>query len=243
MSLKYRTVLFDLDDTLFDHQRHRRDALRALGQAAGFPHGFDVLALERAQDRHSAHTEQLLLAGRLSPEQALLERMRGTLLEFGISAGDERMLQLEDIYRTAFFEREWTTVPSAIQLLDALRRAGARIVLITNGGTQAQYLKLDRLGLRRWLDDVVVSEEVGCEKPSREYFEIALARARCGPSECVVVGDLWHTDIIGAHRMGIDAIWLNRYAHARGKEARAVEITGFVPLEKTLRLFHRDSSV
>jgi putative hydrolase of the HAD superfamily len=236
MKLKYRAVLFDLDDTLFDHQRHRREALQALAQAAGLSQPCDVLALERAQDRHGERSQQLLLAGELSPEQAVLERMRGTLLDFGASTSDERLLQLEEIYNRAF-EREWTTVPGAIELLDALRAAGARIILITNGGTQAQHRKLERLGLRSWLDDVIVSEEAGCEKPSSEYFEIALERACCGPRECVVVGDLWHTDIIGAHRAGMDAIWLNRYGRSRGLEAQPIEITGFVPLEQVLRHF------
>jgi HAD superfamily hydrolase (TIGR01509 family) len=236
MRLKYRAVLFDLDDTLFDNQRHRRDALKAIGQAVGLSQGFDVLALERAHDRHSERTQQLLLTGELSPEQALLERMRGTLLDFGVSASDERLLQLEALYR-AEFDREWTTVPGAIELLDALREAGARIVLITNGRMQDQYPKLERLGLRKWLDGVVVSEEVGCEKPSSEFFEIALQQAGFGPTECVVVGDLWHIDIIGAHRMGIDAIWLNRYAHPRGADAAPIEIAAYEPIDDVLRHF------
>jgi putative hydrolase of the HAD superfamily len=238
MKLKYRAVLFDLDDTLFDHQRHRRDALKTLAQAAGFGSHADILALECAHDRHSERAHQLLLAGELSLEQERIERTRGALLEFGVSLNEKKLLDLENIYLAAY-DREWKTVPGAIELLRALRQAGAWISVITNGHALEQYPKLQRLGLTSLLDDVVVSEEAGCEKPSRQYFEHALARARCHPGECVVVGDLWHTDIIGAHQSGIDAIWLNRYARPLGPDARAVEITGFVPIEETLRLFQR----
>jgi HAD superfamily hydrolase (TIGR01509 family) len=239
MRLKYRTVFFDLDDTLFDHQRHRRDALIALRQAAGLADDIDVLALERAHDRHQQLTEQRLMAGELSLAQARLERLRGTLREFGTDAGDEQLLALENIY-VAAYEREWTTVPGAIELLHALRQAGARLVLITNGRVQNQYPKLERLGLRAHLDEVLVSEEVGCEKPSMQFFQLALARGRCRANEGIVVGDLWHTDILGAHQMGMAAIWLNRYGYPRGPLAQPIEITSYVPLEQTLRLFVQD---
>jgi len=236
MRLKYKTVLFDLDDTLFDHQWHRRDALQALRDEAGLSYDIDVLALERAHDRHSDRAHQLLVSGELSPEQERIERMRGTLLEFGVRAGDERLLNLENVYAAAY-DRDWKTVPGAVELLDALRAAGAWISVITNGCARDQYPKLERLGLGSRLDDVVVTDLTGCEKPSQRFFEVALSRAGSKPGECVVVGDLWHADIVGAHRSGIDAIWLNRYALAPGRDARAIEITSYLPTEATLRHF------
>jgi FMN phosphatase YigB (HAD superfamily) len=50
VTLKYRAALFDLDDTLFDHQAHRREALAALGWNIPALSGISLEALE------SAHT-------------------------------------------------------------------------------------------------------------------------------------------------------------------------------------------
>src|SRR4051812_8758827 len=99
MKLKYRTVLFDLDDTLLDHQLMRRNALVALRHAV-LPHDIEILALARAHDRHLERTNQLVLAGELSPGQARTEWMKGTLSDLGVSAQPERLLELEDIYQT-----------------------------------------------------------------------------------------------------------------------------------------------
>src|SRR4051794_4614515 len=113
MKLKYRTVLFDLDDTLLDHQPMRRNALDAIRQAL-LPEDIDVLALARAHDRHLNRTNQLVLAGALSPEQARTEWMKGTLSDFDVSVAPQRLLELEEIYQAAY-DCEWSAVPGAIE--------------------------------------------------------------------------------------------------------------------------------
>jgi HAD superfamily hydrolase (TIGR01549 family) len=62
----------------------------------------------------------------------------------------------------------------------------------------------------RFFRTVTYSQEAGAEKPDRRVFDLALQRAECRPEEAVFVGDSWEADYVGASRLGIRAIWLNR---------------------------------
>lgn len=234
--LKYRAVLFDLDDTLFDHQVHRREALAALLVAVGLHPETGIASLEAAHEEHLQRTHSLLLAGRLTLESARLERLRGTLMDHGVLAGEGRLRELEAVYRQAY-DRHWRPVPGSIELLDALRALGAWVGIVTNGRKQDQFPKLERLGLLARVDGILISEELGCEKPSTEFFARAAAQANVHPTSCVVVGDLWNTDVVGAVASGMSAIWLNRYSRRPQTDAVAIEIASFVPLASVLAHF------
>lgn len=234
--LKYRAVLFDLDDTLFDHRSHRRDALAALVVAAGLHPKASIASLEVAHEIHLQRTHSLLLAGKLTIECARLERLRGTLMDHGFHVDDERLRALEAVYRQAY-DRHWRAVPGSIELVGALRALGAWIGVVTNGRKHDQLPKLERLGLLTRVDGILISQEMGCEKPSAEFFAAAATRANVDPSGCVVVGDLWNTDIVGAVASGMSAIWLNRYGRRPQTDAAAVEISSFSPLASVLSHF------
>lgn len=235
-ALRYRAVFFDLDDTLFDHQWHRREALAALMLAAGLNPAIELASLEAAHERHLQRTHSRLLAGACTLEQARQERLRETLADHGFKANEKQLAELETAYRTAY-DRDWRCVPGSIELLDRLRQAGAWLGLVTNGREIDQLPKLERLGLLPRFDAILISEVLGCEKPSRAFFDQAASRARVDPSDCVVVGDLWNTDIVGAVASGMSAIWLNRYEREPQTGAAAIEIKSFCPLEAVLKNF------
>lgn len=236
--LRYRAVFFDLDDTLFDHQAHRREALAALKLAAGLNPAIEVASLEAAHERHLQRTHRLLLVGGCTLEQARRDRLRATLAEYGLKANDTRLAELEDVYRRAYV-RDWRAVPGSIELLVRLRQAGAWLAVVTNGRKADQIPKLERLSLLHRVDEVLISEVLGCEKPSPDFFSQAAARARVHPSDCLVVGDLWNTDIVGAASSGMSAMWLNRYGREPETNAVAIEIRSFSPIEAVLKHFLR----
>ena len=226
---RFKAVLFDLDDTLFDHQWHRREALRAVHSAAGLPSNVTVPQLENSHEAHLQRTHTLWLAGAMTIEEARAERLTATLRDAGIDPSDGDVRRLEGVYRAAY-DTERRMVQGAEALLDALKAAGLWIGIITNGGSAEQRAKIAGLGLRRWVDGIFISAEMGCEKPSAEFFGQALRAAGVQPGECMVVGDLWQTDIEGALAAGCEAIWLNRYGRTCGPHTRVMEVVGLEPL-------------
>jgi len=236
MTPKYRAALFDLDDTIFDHQGHRRDALSAIARSVAALSGADVRDLERAHDIHLQRTHRAVLDGSMSIAEARVERMRRLLDDFGVRADAALAERCEEIYREAY-GRDWRAVAGVTELLRSLRDLGMWLGVITNGIWSEQSAKLRSLGLETAFDELMVSEVVGSRKPAREFFSHAVARTGLPASQCIVVGDLWEIDIQGALDYGLDSIWLNRYGHTRALHPRVVEVDSFTPTAAVLRFF------
>ncbi len=97
----------------------------------------------------------------------------------------------------------------AEEVLRTLRRRGYALYVLSNH-TDYLPLILQNLGWSGLFSGVTFSQEVGASKPDPQLFALALRRAGCSPPEAVHVGDQWEADFLGARRVGIPAIWLNR---------------------------------
>ena len=84
------------------------------------------------------------------------------------------------------------------------------LTVVTNGFVEVQYEKFDKSGLRDCFAHIVLSEEVGCQKPNPRIFEEALRMNGLKSEEVVMIGDSWNSDIQGAINAGIDQIWIRK---------------------------------
>ena len=84
------------------------------------------------------------------------------------------------------------------------------LTVVTNGFVEVQYEKFDRSGLRDCFAHIVLSEEVGCQKPNPRIYEEALRMNGISSEEAVMIGDSWNSDIQGAINAGIDQIWIRK---------------------------------
>jgi putative hydrolase of the HAD superfamily len=203
-----RAVLFDLDDTLFDHQRCSRAALAdvAAGHAC-----FQAIEPSHLERLHAGILERLhleVIAGRMVLDAARVERFRQLYRAAGVEADDALATRAALRYRDAYIEAR-VEVDGAAALLEAVRER-AQVVVVTNNLLEEQRAKLRHCGLERHVDLLVASEEAGVSKPDPGIFEIALARAGVTASDAVMVGDSWANDVLGARAVGIRAIWFNR---------------------------------
>ncbi len=105
--------------------------------------------------------------------------------------------------------------PDVVPTLDALRGRLAVVGVISNWAPALPEL-LGALGLSRFLDFVLVSSRERCEKPDRELFLRALARAGVRPEEALHVGDHPENDWAGARAAGLQARLLARGVAAEG---------------------------
>lgn len=84
------------------------------------------------------------------------------------------------------------------------------LTVVTNGFIEVQYEKFDKSGLRDCFSHIVLSEEVGCQKPNPRIYEEALRMNGVSAAEAVMIGDSWNSDIQGAINAGIDQIWVRK---------------------------------
>ena len=84
------------------------------------------------------------------------------------------------------------------------------LTIVTNGFIEVQYEKFDKSGLRDCFTHIVLSEEVGCQKPSPHIFEEALRMNSLSADDVLMIGDSWTSDIQGAINAGIDQLWIRK---------------------------------
>ena len=97
------------------------------------------------------------------------------------------------------------------------------LTIVTNGFIEVQYEKFEKSGLRDCFAHVVLSEEVGCQKPNPRIFEEALRLNGLQADEVVMVGDSWYSDIQGAINAGIDQIWVTEQQTEESKSTYIVK--------------------
>lgn len=202
---RYSIVLFDADNTLFDFDTASATALTDTLLKWGIEvtpkllHRYHVI-----NDRLWASFDR----GEADREWLTEERFRLLLEEFSLT-GDTAEINRD--YQRGLAENA-TLLPGAEELcarLDGL----CHQCIITNGLTLAQQGRVERSALAPYLKDVFISQELGCRKPERRFFDIVFQRLGLTEEELphtVVVGDSLTSDIQGGIAAGVDTIWLNR---------------------------------
>ena len=139
----------------------------------------------------------------------------------------------------AFARRSaWYVYPDVMPSLDAVRAEGIRLCVISNfvwGGPEL----LHDLELASKFDSLVVSARVGFQKPNPGIFKVALERMHVEPEHAWHVGDSYRADVVGARRVGINGVLIDRSgndpARAREKHEDA-ELTVVTDLFELLEL-------
>lgn len=113
----------------------------------------------------------------------------------------------------------WRLYPDALPALRGTRARGLKVALVSNWDVRLRRL-VEGMGIIGLFDTIVISTEVGCEKPDPRIFQIACERLAVQPAAAVHVGDHLREDIEGAKAAGVQAVFLDR-KRKDGKEAIA----------------------
>ncbi len=208
-----KAILFDLDDTLTDREAtlhlYASRFLEAFKPALGNI-SLPALTLEIRRADAGGYHPKLEVAAELLMSLPWLNPPTAVELEaFWLST----------------FPRLAAPMPGLNVLLETLRARGVRLGVVTNGRGRAQHPKLDVLGIRSFLEVILVSEDMGVKKPDRRIFELALEQLRLSPHEVWMVGDHPVNDTLGARAAGLTGVWFKQGYHAwPGDEPRGLEI-------------------
>ena len=204
-----KAVIFDLDDTLYDHLHSARHGLIEL--AKRFP-SMQSVSVRELEDRYSEALETVhvrLLQGEVDQTTARIIRMQQLFSSFGISVDDQSAFAEYKQFR-ADYDSACQVVDGTRNLLHRLKARNIRLAIMTNNMVSEQWPKLQQLELTSFFDVVSISEEVGASKPDRKIFDVTLDRLELEVNEVVMVGDSLTSDIAGALAVGMNCVWLNR---------------------------------
>lgn len=207
-------MLIDLDDTILSAYNNPGAVwLEVATEFAGALHGLAPQAAANAilasadvfwddPERHRIW-RQTMFPARREIVRLAFERVAA---DSGPSISDEVSVAMADRFST-LREQRYEPFPGAIETLAALRDAGLKLALITNGSGETQRAKLARFGLEPHFHHIQIEGEHGFGKPEERAYRHALAQLDVEPHEAWIVGDNLEWEVAAPQRLGIYAVW------------------------------------
>ena len=197
------TLLFDLDNTILDFDKAEANAItKALGKA-----GITVTDKMRSRyNKINLAQWKLLEQGKMTREEIKIRRFKLLFQEFDIKVSPQEVAKH---YQTYLGQGHYF-IEGAQEVLEQLSKK-YRIYVVTNGTLSVQRGRLESSGIKKYLQGVFISEEIGYNKPSIEYFEKCFEQIPGFKKEnTVIIGDSLSSDIQGGINAGIQTIWFHR---------------------------------
>ncbi len=204
-----RMILFDLNGTLIDEKATKKAAfIEALTLFTG-RWSSDEPHMEPAQV-HRMYEKEFLKARRQKPSFPA-RKLRQTALKKALRAYP---VPSDNDFADAFFrtvakqkKEQIRLYPDAVQTLEALSKKYELRIISNSRGYQISRSPLSAFFKE---NDIFTPEQAGRRKPDPRFYQAALKKWNVQPSECIMVGNSWKNDIVGAAKAGIDGIWIRK---------------------------------
>ena len=207
MRNRYKSLFFDLDDTLWDTRINNRECLEEIYTDYQFDRHYD--SFEAFFQHYMPHNLMLWEKYRnheIDRQTLIIERFLHVLRPMGIT-DNEYMLRLnwDFLQRTT---SKTKLIQGSIELLEYLKPL-YRLFILSNGFREIQALKLKSSGLAPYFEKILLSEDASIQKPHKEIFDFALKNTNSRRNESLMIGDCYEADIEGAYYAKIDQLWFN----------------------------------
>ena len=221
-------LFLDLDDTILDFHKAERLAIAKTFRDFGIDPTDEVL--HRYHLINKACWERLE-RNEWTREQVLVNRFGILFGEYGVDADPAACARAyeKNLSIGHYF------LPGAEEAVDRLSQK-YRLFLASNGTASVQKGRMTSANLYRFFEKVFVSQELGANKPSEEFFSRAFAQIPdFDPKKAMMVGDSLTSDILGGIRAGMRTCWVNPgHAAARADIPADYEIESLAQLEALL---------
>ncbi|WP_211226112.1 YjjG family noncanonical pyrimidine nucleotidase [Psychrilyobacter atlanticus] len=209
-SMKYKVILFDADETLFDFKRAEdyalEESLKKIGIGYNKEHHLSLYEEVNGRIWHE------LDEGKIEIGVLKVERFRRYFERLGIVYD---AAEFADLYMTELGNGSFV-LNGAIEMLEKLKDK-IRLAIITNGLTKVQDNRIKKSIISHYFEEIVVSETIGISKPNSSIFEYTMKKMNhLDRDDVIMVGDNLSSDILGGINYGIDTCWYN----PKNKESR-----------------------
>ncbi|MEI2663172.1 HAD family hydrolase [Rossellomorea sp. LJF3] len=208
---RYHLLLFDLDDTLFDHSAaYKRGVYETIHQ---FPilKELDQFEFLKTFSNHNHRLWPRYSCNELNFQEFSIKRMENTLSDFNISVTPEVTNQIVKTFQATYLQSIKPDI--GVRLFLSSLQEKVMIGIVTNGTAFNTYEKVECLEISDIFpkSTVIISERVGYSKPHEGIFHHALDVFNSEAKRTLFIGDNYFTDILGAESIGMDTVWINRY--------------------------------
>lgn len=227
---KYKWILLDLDDTLFDYSKTEYNSLQSLCMEFFGKFNEEIYKSYSLINRNYWNAFQ-------KDEIKIDDVKVGRFKEFsnvnfpGIKT-DPQILSERFI---DYLSESTILLDGAVEFLEFLVDNDFKPSVITNGIRRNQLSRLKLSGTAKYFEHIIISEEVGFAKPRKEYFDYAKSRIGFDTDATLIVGDNIDTDIKLGQIHGVDTCWFNFINKENHSEIKPTyEVKSFQELKSIL---------
>lgn len=205
---KYTHLFFDLDHTLWDYNTNATETLFDLVDRYQIINGHPV--------DHHKFVQQFFIVneglwakfdkGQIDKEYIRKHRFPYLLNKLGIEDFENVEKLQEDFIREC--PTRGNLIPGAKEIVPKLAQRYS-LFIITNGFDEIQHTKMKFSGLEEYFEEIITSESAKAQKPDPKIFTHSIRLAKADPNSCMMIGDNFNSDILGAKNSGIDQVYFN----------------------------------
>lgn len=207
--MKYKHLFFDLDHTLWDFERSSSESLTQVYHTFQMA-DLGVDSLDTFISTYLRINYQLwreLERGEIPHGHIRENRFRLVMEALGAPM-DTDFRPMEETYIDLLPTKSYL-MDGALEVLNYAREKGYVLHILTNGFDVVQGKKMQSAGIFDYFTHLITNEKAQARKPDRQIFEYAIACAAAPCHECLMIGDNWEADILGAKRFGMDTVYYN----------------------------------
>lgn len=203
--MKYTTLLFDADGTLYDFKKTENEALKSFYEHYRIPCPFEEFVTVYKEENKKLWI--LLEEDEVTPENIKIERFTNTMKALGLN--HDKSHEMSQYFIEALANGEYL-LDGAYEMVSALPK-DYEMFIITNGLWDVQKKRIGQSDLyEKHFKGMVVSDKVGVGKPSPKIFdEMFKVAENPEKSDVLIIGDNLNSDIKGGKLYGIDTCWYN----------------------------------
>lgn len=201
-------IFFDLDNTLWDYRRNAKITLVKLYEEFQIKDTYGY-SFEEFYPHYYESNEQLWADyrdGKLTKEQLRARRFPEAFANMGIPTADFAME-----YEQRFVDEVTTSnyvVEGTEEILKYLH-GKYQLHILSNGFEEVTHQKINGCLIKDFMETITTAEEAGAPKPDAKAFLTAIGKSDARIENSVYIGDDWIADMVGAHRLGMQAIFFN----------------------------------
>jgi len=207
--MKYNHLFFDLDHTLWDFERNSSESLTEIYHNSSLvEHG--VLSMDLFIQSFLRINTKLwndFDSGKLHHGFIRENRFRMVFDELGVVCPPNHAEIGESYLNTLPTKKH--LLEGAIDVLNYATSRGYKMHVVTNGFNEIQAKKIASSEISHFFENVITFENANSKKPDPGIFEYALKSAKASREECIMIGDNWVADIMGAKQYGLDTVYYN----------------------------------
>ena len=175
MQKEYKTILFDLDNTLVDDDENRKYAIKQI-----------------LIEKNKEVTDEILNEFVKIDDQFWKDRAEGRIKDpYEFKNDDEKTKWIRSYRFVRYFknislDEGWNInkeyvdllkehivpIKNSTQILEYLYKKGYDIYIVTNSPTKVVNNKLDKIGAHKYITGIFTAEEAGHMKPRQEFFDM-----------------------------------------------------------------------